>query len=66
MKVIYVGENQAVKTITEALGMTSYEDELTIVLEAGIYKEKILCHKRMLRLMGQGIDCTHIVWEDGA
>lgn len=66
MKYIHVGKTRPIQTITEALKTTSYEEPLTILLDEGIYKEKIECYKKILCIIGKSRESTRIIWDDGA
>ena len=66
MRIIHVGKTRPVQTITEALKCTDYEEPLRIILDEGIYREKIECYKRRLHIIGKSMERTHIIWNDGA
>ncbi|MDA3732716.1 pectinesterase family protein [Niameybacter massiliensis] len=66
MSVIYVGKGRRFQTITEALEYTNYDEALTLILDEGIYREKIECNKRKLHLIGRGMNQTYIIWDDSA
>ena len=52
-------------SISEALLAVPYELEAEICIGPGIYREKLVCEKRVLTLRGAGADATTLIFGDG-
>lgn len=66
MQTITVGLDGDYKSINDALLNTNPEKELTLILKAGVFEEKIFSKHKNLHIIGQGMDKTVITWHDGA
>ena len=51
--------------ISEAVLAVPYDCEAEIRIGAGIYREKLVCEKKKIALIGAGPDKTRLVWGDG-
>ena len=52
-------------SIAEAVLAVPYEEEALVQVGPGIYREKLVCEKQDITLIGAGPDKTCIVWGDG-
>ena len=52
-------------TISEAVLAVPYDCPAVIRIAPGIYREKLVCEKQDIALLGAGMDRTRIVWGDG-
>lgn len=52
-------------TISEAVLAVPYDCPAQIRIGAGIYREKLVCEKKEIALIGAGADKTKLVWGDG-
>lgn len=53
-------------TLTTALGAIPQAEPVTLKLSNGIYREKIYCEHPDLTLVGEAMEGTLLVWDDGA
>ena len=52
-------------TISEAVLAVPYDCPAVIRIAPGIYREKLVCEKKDITLVGAGMDATRLVWNDG-
>ena len=52
-------------TISEAVLAVPYDCPAVIRIAPGIYREKLVCEKKEITLVGAGMDATRLVWNDG-
>lgn len=52
-------------TISEAVLAVPYDCPATIRIGEGVYREKLVCEKKDITLIGEGADKTRLVWGDG-
>ena len=52
-------------TISEAVLAVPYDCPAEIRIGAGVYREKLVCEKKDITLIGAGADRTRLVWGDG-
>ena len=66
-RIIRVGKREGdYETLREALESVRYDEKAHILLEEGVFREKIFSEKADLILEGAGMDKTTLLWEDGA
>ena len=67
MMVLYVGKEEELKTIGEALAACpDTKEELTIHLSPGCYREKVEIRRDHVTIEGEAAGSTTIVWDDFA
>ena len=52
-------------TISEAVLAVPYDCSAVIRIGPGIYREKLVCEKKNITLVGAGPEATRLVWNDG-
>lgn len=52
-------------TISEAVLAVPYDCPAEIQIGEGVYREKLVCEKKEITLIGAGVDKTKLVWDDG-
>lgn len=52
-------------TISEAILAVPYDLPAVVEIGAGVYREKLVCEKKQITLLGAGMDKTRLVWGDG-
>lgn len=67
MFILNIGKNDNChyRTIQDGLNAVPYDEPACLVLEPGVYEEKVFLEKRYVILQGAGQDKTVIRWHDG-
>ena len=52
-------------SVSEAVLAVPYDCRAEIHIGPGTYREKLVCEKKDIALLGAGMDNTRIVWGDG-